>query len=398
MQDLPAHRIQRIPLVLVVATAALLLTACTARLGASAAPSQVVSALPTVEPANPSALASASASAVSSATPASADVASAPAGPPPVLVPTFVYHYVTPNPNNDLSITPALFEAQLAKLKQLGYTPITAAQYADALVGEYTLPDKPVMLTFDDGWKSQYQYVAPILKRHGFSATFFVYPKMLVGGGFMTKSQIKELSDQGFDIESHTWGHVHPERRSGETTSGFLIRMKPQMVMSKNWIRQVTGHDPKTIAYPGGLYDTATQPLLEKYGYAAGFTCDLGSNVAGVTPSWLLKRFIIGSDSSLASFSRQLTSKAMELRGATPPPGTRVAARTALIRVSVPTLSNLNLYTPGHLTALKQTRAGQRTMLTMRVGGHRGFHPITVVGTNSSGQRVYASWAFVFGN
>ena len=123
-------------------------------------------------------------------------------------LPSFTYHHVDPKLKNDIAITPATFEAQLKVLKDGGYHTITARQLADYHSKGTPLPDKPVMITFDDGWKNQYEYAAPLLKKYGFVATYFINPQPIGrGSAYMTKDMLVQLTKDGNDIEPHTWTH-----------------------------------------------------------------------------------------------------------------------------------------------------------------------------------------------
>ncbi len=123
------------------------------------------------------------------------------AGPPitsPVDVPIMMYHIIGPpdRPANDtLAVSEADFTAQVSYLACAGYTPITVQFLFDAFAGKAALPEKPIILTFDDGWAGQYTYGFPVLQQHGFVGSFAIVTGFVEGGGpYMSWAQIAEMS------------------------------------------------------------------------------------------------------------------------------------------------------------------------------------------------------------
>jgi poly-beta-1,6-N-acetyl-D-glucosamine N-deacetylase len=125
------------------------------------------------------------------------------------LIPILCYHRVNPKIKNIFDLTPEMLEEQLQFFKENDYHPITALQYFKSQGHPEYLPDKPVVLTFDDGNKDHYQYVFPLLQQYGFQATFFIYPAMVFEKSdyFITWDELSEMVKAGMDIESHTFSH-----------------------------------------------------------------------------------------------------------------------------------------------------------------------------------------------
>lgn len=182
-----------------------------------------------------------------------------------VHVPILMYHYVSPLPPDadvyriDLTVEPDVFYAHMAYLDAEGYTTISLYDLHNALTLGTPLPERPIILTFDDGHIDHYQYVYPILRDFGFFATFFVITgKADVGDpAHLNWSQIREMSDAGMDMESHTKSHQDLRERSHD----FLVY---EVVGSIESLKAHTGQPIHMFCYPSGRYDEATLELLQR--------------------------------------------------------------------------------------------------------------------------------------
>ena len=187
-----------------------------------------------------------------SAGPTTAPRESPPPGTPitgPIDVPIMMYHIVGPpdRPENDaLAVSEADFAAQMSYLDCAGYTPITMQRLFDAFDGKSALPEKPIILTFDDGWAGQYTYGFPILKQHGFVGSFAIVTGFVdAGGPYMTWAQIEEMAQAGDEMMSHTATHID----LGTTDDATDIE---QLTSSKADIEAHIGHDVPYFVYPAG--------------------------------------------------------------------------------------------------------------------------------------------------
>jgi len=138
-------------------------------------------------------------------------------------LPILMFHHAGETPagadelRQGLTVSTADLEAQMAYLKQAGYQPVTEAQLFKALYSGEALPAKPVMLTFDDGYTDNYQVVAPILEKYGFTATFYIITDMVGNPEHMTWEQVVALDRKGMDIGSHS--ATHPDLTTIDATS-----------------------------------------------------------------------------------------------------------------------------------------------------------------------------------
>ncbi len=193
-------------------------------------------------------------------------------------VPILMYHYVSelpPNPDRyrrDLTVSPADFEAQLRYLAEAGYHPITLTDLHLCLTQGYPLPEKPIVLTFDDGYVDAYEVVFPLLLDYGFSGTFFVLatPAHFEAPSYLTWAQMKEMSDAGMDIQAHGRDHVDLRGRSND----YLVY---QIRGVQEAIHYHTGRMPRFFCYPSGRYDANVIAVLKSAGYWGAVTTSWGS-------------------------------------------------------------------------------------------------------------------------
>lgn len=125
-------------------------------------------------------------------------------------IPILCYHNLNPTIPGSMSMTPNQFEQQIRWIKDNGFTIVPLSDVVAYLQGKnVTLPEKPVVITFDDGWESVDQYLLPIVKKYHFPVTLFIYPQTISNGKHaLTWEQLKSLQATGlFDIQSHTYSH-----------------------------------------------------------------------------------------------------------------------------------------------------------------------------------------------
>lgn len=140
-------------------------------------------------------------------------------------VPILMYHLVGPFPDRavytnaysydldyGLTVTPAAFTQEIAYLLQNGYTSISLNRLSDALLYGLSLPDHPVVLTFDDGFLNEWQYAVPVLERAHYTAVFFpcsgIIGQTLGHESYMTAADLADLASSGFWVEDHTYNDL----------------------------------------------------------------------------------------------------------------------------------------------------------------------------------------------
>jgi peptidoglycan/xylan/chitin deacetylase (PgdA/CDA1 family) len=221
-------------------------------------------------------------------------------------VPILMYHYVSELPANadryrrDLTISPEDFKAQLQYLADAGYHTITLTDLVFHLTQSYPLPQRPVVLTFDDGYSDAYEVVFPLLLDYGFTGTFFVLatPAHFESPGYMTWAQMKEMSDAGMDIQAHGRDHVDLRGRSYD----YLVY---QILGIQEAIQHHTGHLPRFFCYPSGQRDADVIAVLKSAGYWGAVTTEWGYTHTRERLFEMPRVRVRGSD-TLASFVDKL--------------------------------------------------------------------------------------------
>lgn len=222
-------------------------------------------------------------------------------------IPVLYYHSVVDESEiaekNEVVISAQQLRAELQLVKDLGYTPLTISEVNDYLNNNKAIPKNSILITFDDGYMDNYVHAFPILQELDMKATIFVISSGIDGGYYLSSDQIKEMSDYGIDIESHTVNHVHLNSLSYE-------EQLKELTDSKAKIESITNKPVLSIAYPFGDYDENSEKAAIAAGYSLAFTTNLG--LANKTDNRVsLDRIYVSSDYSLDLFKDRLinTSK-----------------------------------------------------------------------------------------
>ena len=188
-----------------------------------------------------------------------------------VGVPVLCYHSIGDDESgkDPLVISVQRFRAHMKGLKDNGYTSLTMKELDDYLENNKPIPVKSIIITFDDGYKDNYTNAFPVLKEFNMKATMFVVPSLLDGETSMTSEQVKEMSDYGIDIESHTYSH----NRLNEMSYSEQLK---EFSESKAGIEALTGKSVVSAAYPEGKYNENTKKAIKDSGYKMGFTTEHG--------------------------------------------------------------------------------------------------------------------------
>lgn len=196
----------------------------------------------------------------------------APPRPGSLKVPIFVYHSVRPDypgeteEQHAYSVTPQLLERQLAYLQKNGYTAITLDQLASYVQAGTSSPvQKPVVLTFDDGWENQYNNAFPLLKKYHMTATFYIYTNAIGVTHFLTWPEVKEMDAAGMTIASHTLSH--PNLKTAP-----LAQIKAEVTKSKKIIEDQLGKPVVHFASPFGYTNADIIAIVKAAGYKTART------------------------------------------------------------------------------------------------------------------------------
>lgn len=222
-------------------------------------------------------------------------------------VPILMYHYISVPPPDadiyrlDLSVRPREFEAQMEWLAVNGYHPIRLSDFVDALLYDSALPEKPIVLTFDDGYLDNYQNALPVMKNYRFPGTFFVITQFIDDSkpGYMNWTQLGEMQRAGMEIASHSVDH--PDLRN-DYRARSLAWLQTEIGGSKQTIELRLGVPVRTFNYPAGKYDARTIQVLQSSGYLAAVTEVQGMRQSSDKP-FELKRIRIRGAYNIADFA-----------------------------------------------------------------------------------------------
>lgn len=205
-------------------------------------------------------------------------------------VPVLCYHQIRDfKPSDgkvarDYIVPPAIFAAQMKSLADSGYHSILPGQLYDYLTAGKELPSKPVMITFDDTRLGQYTDALPELNKNGFKAVFFIMTVSLGRPGYMSKEEVKQLSDEGHTIGSHTWDHKNLKTYTDEDWPKQIAKPSRQL-------EEITGKPIEYFAYPFGLWNKAGIPKLKEQGFKGVF--QLYAKRDETDPLFTIRRIIV---------------------------------------------------------------------------------------------------------
>lgn len=200
--------------------------------------------------------------------------ASATSSPRSIRIPIVVYHSVRPyipgeSKYQDMyDVTPELLEQELKYLNANGFHTVTFADVASYFHIGTPLPEKPVILSFDDGWRNQFIFAFPLLQKYGAKGTFFIFTNPIEHKKehWMTWDDIRIMDRAGMEIGGHT--RTHPILR--EITSDAIL--DNEIGKGKQIIEERIGHQITTFAYPFGMFNAQTKAAVLRAGYQTART------------------------------------------------------------------------------------------------------------------------------
>jgi len=270
------------------------------------------------------------------------------AGLPPVLAATaerftiLSYHEVADPQdalNKDYAVAPTMFVRQLDWLRNNGYSFISVDDLLADEAGRVPLPDKAVLLTFDDGYRSMYEHAWPVLKAWKIPSVVAVVGsweddgaqvdfdgKIIPREKLMSWKELRELADSGLvEIGSHSFdlhrgipsnpqGNSQPAgvtrrwlgaAQGYETEAAYRRRVEADLERSSADIRKHVGRAPRVIAWPYGRYNRELHEAAARHGMSIGLTLDDGANLSS-TPLWRLRRVLVDSSMGPAELKREI--------------------------------------------------------------------------------------------
>jgi peptidoglycan/xylan/chitin deacetylase (PgdA/CDA1 family) len=361
-------------------------------------------------------------SATATATPSAPPVISKPAIDQNAQVVVFGYHrFVNTVRRPDTEITPAAFEAQMQELKNKNISVIPMQDFLAWRRGEKAIPSKSAIITFDDGWKSQYDVAWPIMKKFEYPLTLFIYtegirPGRFSGGESMSWEHLAEMRDAGVDIQGHTVTHsdlrkpydkVAKKKLSPDEYEAWL---QNEVAGSKQTIEQKLGVKVNCLAVPYGFHNDHVREVTIKAGYEALFTV-YGQPISMHTPLNSVGRYLMEANKP-KTFTDALAAIATTASGPSttavsasnlqtqPAAGETIKNPLPLIKANIALLGAID---PGTVPEMRVSGLGKvdasfdpkSSTVAYQVTQRLKDKTVTViVSAKSGGKKVEANWSF----
>ncbi|SFF51307.1 polysaccharide deacetylase family protein [Blastococcus tunisiensis] len=234
-------------------------------------------------------------------------------------VPVLMYHSVSPQPpaaTRRLSVHPDAFAGQLAVLRRQGCTTPTFAELGDALRSGRPLPERSVVLTFDDGYADFHEYALPLLEAHGFTATVFVTTGWLDDAGsdaagrpldrMLSWAQVRDLAGAGIEIGAHSHSHAQLDQIAAPALEEELRR-------SKLLLEGELGQPVESLAYPFGYSSARVRAAVADGGYR--FAAAVGNRLPGPGGDLMaVPRLTVRRTTGEAAFTRTVQGEGIARR------------------------------------------------------------------------------------
>ncbi len=215
-------------------------------------------------------------------------------------IPILMYHVIEDYSGTyeELYVPPLIFRQQLAYLKENGYHTVTCAEVLQHWSEAMPLPDKPIVLSFDDGYRSMYTEALPLLKEYGFRGTFFLHLANINTEKGLTEEMIQEMITAGMEIGSHTVSHP-------DLTKLTASKLKQELEESKRVLSEITGTSVHTLAYPSGRFNKRVMSAARETGYLAAVTTQYGPATSQQN-IYSLKRIRINKSDGVNGFIKKI--------------------------------------------------------------------------------------------
>jgi peptidoglycan/xylan/chitin deacetylase (PgdA/CDA1 family) len=233
------------------------------------------------------------------------------------LIPILMYHQVTPHPLpafRKYAVTPKAFAAQMNWLARVGYVPVNLDVLLDYRNDRGTLPSRPVIITFDDGFQDCVEHAVPVLQAHGFTAIFYLVV------GLMGKTSQWLLAERGIELPLMDWtaaqqliaagfqcgSHCMTHLRLADLSSAAC---REELLRSRLLLEDKLAHEVKHLAYPFGSFNERVRAIVAETGYRSACSVRIGLSTEGDDPLALHRVPVSGQDSLLDFIYRLRTAR-----------------------------------------------------------------------------------------
>lgn len=214
-------------------------------------------------------------------------------------IPILIYHHIRdtkpyPKPTWSwkMSVSPSVFEKQMQWLKDKGYTTVSLDEYVSLRSGAKTNIHKPVVITFDDNQRTQYEIAYPILSRNGQTAVMYLVTNRLNNKAFILEDEAREMAKGGMDIQSHSVSHPILTNLTNKD-------LQWQLAESKRALEALLGTPVRHIAYPLTAHNQRIRDAAAAAGYVTGTIMD-PRNARSTDHFMKLPRIMMTDDTVLA--------------------------------------------------------------------------------------------------
>ena len=228
-------------------------------------------------------------------------------------VPIIMYHSILKDSSrsNKYTITPSVLEEDLKYIKDKGYTTVTISDLISYVYENKELPNKPIVLTFDDGHYNNYGYLLPLLEKYDMKAVISIVgaytdkftqtDEANMNYSYLRWKDIKELMGTGrIEFQNHTYNlHSNTGRRigtkkiKGETNEHYRQVLEEDILKLQKEFEENTNYTPQCFTYPFGGISNASLDIIKELGFKASLSCEQGINKLTKNPNslFLLKRY-----------------------------------------------------------------------------------------------------------
>jgi peptidoglycan/xylan/chitin deacetylase (PgdA/CDA1 family) len=232
-----------------------------------------------------------------------------------VTVPVLCYHRFGPTVADSMTVTNKVFTSQLQWLKDNHYTVIPLRTLVNYLRGQGPPPpEKSVVITADDGHKTVFSDMLPIVRKFNIPVTLFLYPSCISNASYaMTWDQLKQLQATGlFDMQCHTFWHPNFKREKKKLKPAEYQKLvDTQLTKSKAVLEKRFGTTVDVLAWPFGIYDDELEKDATKAGYVAAFSIDR-RNASPAEKIMAQPRYLMTNGDGLKNFEAIVTGRAQE--------------------------------------------------------------------------------------
>lgn len=230
-----------------------------------------------------------------------------------IEVPIIMYHSILKDPSrsNKYTVTPTVLEEDLKYIKDNGYTTVSISDLISYVYDDMPLPEKPIVLTFDDGHYNNYGYLFPLLEKYDMKAVISIVGSYTdkftetdeanLNYSYLRWKDIKELMDTGriefqnhtYSLHSNTGKRIGTKKIKGETDEHYKSILKDDILKLQQEFEENTHYTPQCFTYPFGGISNASLDIIKELGFKASLSCEQGINKLTKNPNslYLLKRY-----------------------------------------------------------------------------------------------------------